>query len=217
MLELILSATRAGWQVPAHHGTEQDASKDMKAVRPKVLARDKNECQFCGFVSPKWQEIHHINDNHSDHSLSNLTTACPFCHQCFHLGLAGSTAGGILIWLPELGQAELNHLSRAAFIAMRDENCKLFASASALMTALETRAAFLDNHFTPLASDPAFLGQAFLKMSKDDYAGRKENLKNIRLLPNRSRFEPQIKYWAESVYRDLTPETWERLTQTVEI
>ena len=215
MSDLILSATRASWQIAAHHGTEQDAA--MKTIRPKILSRDKNTCRYCGFVSPKWQEIHHLNDNHQDSSPDNLATVCPFCHQCFHLGLAGSTSGGVLIWLPELTQAELNHLARAAFIAMRDEGCKLFASASALMTALETRAAFLDNHFTPMASDPAFLGQAFLKMSKDDYGKRGETLKNIKLLPNRSRFEPQIKYWSESVYRDLSPETWDRLVKSVEL
>jgi hypothetical protein len=36
-------------------------------------------------------------------------------------------------------------------------------------------------------------------------------LKNIRLLPQRSRFEPQVKYWAEVVFRDLPPESWDKL------
>ena len=211
MPTLILSATRASWQIAAHHGTEQDAAPSMKEARQKVLARDDFTCVFCSFRSPKWQEIHHLNDDHSDFSLSNLATACPFCHQCFHLGLAGSTAGGLLIWLPEMSQVELNHLSRALFVAMRDDKSKIYAAASGLYMSMESRGVFMDQHFAAGASDPGVLGQAFLKMKSDTYEKRADYLKNIRLLPQRSRFEPQVKYWAETIFRDLQPETWERL------
>ena len=211
MQQLLLSATRGSWQIPAHHGTEQDGAKPMKAIRQKILERDKGTCQFCGFKSQKWQEIHHINDDHNNFSESNLATACPFCHQCFHLGLAGSTAGGLLIWLPELSQIELNHLARTLFVAMRDEKSKIYAAASGLFMSFESRGVFMEQHFAPGASDPAILGQAFLKMKKEEYQERGSFLKNIRLLPHRSRFEPQIKYWAEVVYHDLTPESWENL------
>lgn len=208
---LMLSATRASWQVPAHHGTEQDASATMKEARPKVLARDGNACKYCGFKAQKWQEIHHLDDDHANNNLSNLVTACPFCHQCFHLGLAGSTAGGMLIWLPEISQVNLNHLARALFVAMRDDKSKMYAAASGLYMSLESRGVFMEQHFAAGAANPGVLGQAFLKMKKEDYEKRESFLKNIRLLPQRSRFEPQIKYWAETVFRDLPPESWDRL------
>ena len=213
MSDLILSATRASWQIPAHHGTEQDAAASMKEARPKVLARDDYTCKFCGFKAQKWQEVHHIDDDHTNMSLSNLETACAFCHQCFHLGLAGSTAGGMLIWLPEMTQVELNHLSRALFVAMRDDKSKVYAAASGLYMSLESRGVFMEQHFAAGASDPGILGQAFLKMKPDIYEKREGFLKNIRLLPQRSRFEAQVKYWSEIVFRDLPPETWERLIQ----
>lgn len=214
MSNLILSATRASWQIPAHHGTEQDAAESMKDARAKVLARDDYTCKFCSFKAKKWQEVHHINDDHSNMSLSNLATACSFCHQCFHLGLAGSTAGGMLIWLPEMTQIELNHLSRALFVAMRDDKSKVYAAASGLYMSLESRGVFMEQHFAAGASDPGVLGQAFLKMKPDTYKDRGSFLKNIRLLPQRSRFEPQVKYWAEVVFRDLQPESWERLIES---
>ncbi len=217
MLDLILSATRGGWQVPAHHGTEQDAAKAMKEVRQKILDRDKGVCQFCGFKAQRWQEIHHVNDNHGDNSPSNLVTACSFCHQCMHLGLAGSTAGGELIWLPEMSQAELNHLCRAIFVAMRDEKGKLYSSAFGLYMALKNRGVFLEQNFSVGASDPGLLGQAFLKMKPEEYAARGEHMKNIKLLPQNSRFEPQIKYWAEVVFRDLGPDSWSRLVDPSKI
>ena len=217
MHDLILSATRASWQIPAHHGTEQDAASSMKEVRQKVLARDNFTCVFCDFKSQKWQEIHHLNDDHTDFSLDNLATACPFCHQCFHLGLAGSTAGGLLIWLPEMTQIELNHLSRSLFVAMRDDKSKIYAAASGLYMSMESRGVFMDQHFAAGASDPGVLGQAFLKMKPENYSKRSEYLKNIRLLPQRARFEPQVKYWAETIFRDLQPETWERLIPEVSV
>lgn len=209
-INLILSATRSSWQVPAHHGTEFDKGS-LKDIRLKVLARDQNVCQCCGFKATKWQEVHHINDDHSDNSLSNLATICALCHQCFHLGLAGSTAGGMLIWLPEMTQIELNHLCRALFVAMRDEKEKISHSASGLFLSLESRGTFMEQHFAAGASDPAVMGQAFLKMKPAEYEARASFLKNIRLLPLKARFEPQIKYWSETVFMDLNPASWERL------
>lgn len=213
MSDLILSATRASWQIPAHHGTEQDGAPAMKEVRQKVLARDDYTCHFCKFKAQKWQEIHHLDDDHTNMSMGNLASACAFCHQCFHLGLAGSTAGGQLIWLPEMSQVELNHLSRALFVAMRDDKSKVYAAASGLYMSLESRGVFMEQHFAAGASDPGILGQAFLKMKAEMYQNRAEFLRNIRLLPQRSRFEAQVKYWSEVVFRDLTPESWERLIQ----
>jgi intracellular multiplication protein IcmJ len=214
MKELILSATRASWQIPAHHGTEQDGAAAMKEVRPKVLARDDFTCIFCQFKAHKWQEVHHLDDDHGNLTLSNLVTACAFCHQCFHLGLAGSTAGGQLIWLPEMTQVELNHLARALFVAMRDDKSKVYAAASGLYMSLESRGVFMEQHFAAGASDPGILGQAFLKMKSEMYENRADFLRNIRLLPQRSRFEAQVKYWSEVVFRDLPPESWERLIQS---
>lgn len=216
-LELLLSATRGSWQIAAHHGGEQDGAKPMKEWRPKILERDKYTCQFCGFKAPKWQEIHHLNDDHNDFSQGNLVTACAFCHQCVHLGVAGSTGGGEVIWLPELTQIELNHLARALFVALRDEKSKVHSAAHGLHGSLKSRGIFMEQHFAAGASDPGSLGQVFLKMKKDEYEGRASFLKNIRLLPQPARFEPQIKYWAESVYRDLSPESWERLVDKTKL
>ncbi len=209
---LLLSATRSSWQVPANHGTDSDKNVKMKEVRHAVLERDDYTCQFCGFKAKKWQEIHHLNDNHNDFVQSNLVTACAFCHQCFHLGLAGSTAGGELIWLPEIEQADLNHLVRSIFVARYFEGGKLFNAARSIYDTLSSqRRAFMEQHFSAGSSNPANLGQVLLKMKTEDYEKRATFLKNIKLIPSESRFQVQIKYWAESVYRDLPPDSWENL------
>lgn len=208
---LILSASRSSWVLPAEHGGEKD--KACEALRQLVLERDKGACYYCGFTSARWQEVHPLDDDHSDPSPSNAkrwATVCPFCHQCFHLGAAGAANGGILIWLPEVSQEQLHHLARAIFVASLDESSPMAASAKALETALESRAQFLERHFSEDASDPAFMGQVFLSL-KDDYSKRDKFLKNIRLLPQPSRFGAQIAYWAQTTFRDLPPATWSKL------
>lgn len=208
---VLLSATRSSWQVSPEHGSEMDKSAKMKEVRDSILSRDAHTCYYCGFKAQKWQEIHHLNDDHSDFSTNNLTTVCALCHQCYHLGLAGSTGGGEVIWLPELTQVQLNHLVRSIFVAMVDESGPLFSSANSFYGSLQSRAIFMEQNFAAGASDPASLGQVLLKMKKDEYEKRSEFLKNIRLLPKEARFGPQIKYWADVVYKDVSPIAWEHL------
>lgn len=217
MKEILLSATRESWQVPSHHGGETDGSKRMKEVRSKVLSRDGGRCFFCDFTSQKWQEVHHISDNHDDYSMSNLATTCPLCHQCHHLGVAGSSGGGKIIWLPEMSQTELNHLCRAIFVASFDDNdTTMGASARSILAALESRANFLEQHFAPGASDPGLLGQVFLAFKKEEYERRGDFLKNIRMLALPGRFQAQTKYWRDTVYRDIPISSWTSLIKEAE-
>lgn len=208
---LLLSATRSSWQVSPDHGSEFDKNPKLKDVRGAVFARDDHRCVFCDFKALKWQEVHHLNDDHNDYSMSNLATVCALCHQCFHLGLAGSTSGGEIIWLPELTQVQLNHLVRSIFVAMVDESSPIFSSANSFYGSLQSRAIFMEQNFAAGASDPASLGQVLLKMKKEEYEKRADFLSSIRLLPKESRFSSQIKYWAETVYKDLSPVSWENL------
>lgn len=94
---------------------------------------------------------------------------------------------------------------------MRLEKSPIEKAASSLFMSLATREVFMEQHFAPGSDDPMVLGQAFLKMKKEDYAKRVDYAKSIKLLPQRARFEVQIKYWAENVYNDLHPESWENL------
>lgn len=104
LLPLGLTATAASWRLEATHPTGGQASL--------ALARDGHACRFCGLASGPWAEIFHCNGDHADDSLDNLATACPACHACQHLGRDGSDQEYLVIWLPHLTQAALNHLIR---------------------------------------------------------------------------------------------------------
>lgn len=211
-MDIILSATRSSWQLPMQHGTHND--KNVEKYYKAVLERDNYTCQGCNFKSIKYQEIHPINQQHSDMDINNLVTLCPFCHQCYHLNTASYSNGGSLIWLPELSQVELHHLVRGIFIALTDEKNPYYQIAKQLYLFLENRKSFIDNNFSEGASNPALLGQVFLKMPKENYERRGEFLTNIKLLPTKERFEQQIKYWKEKVYHDIPFETWTKLLQS---
>jgi intracellular multiplication protein IcmJ len=189
---IILSAKRKSWRMMDEHAGEAD--KRYVAVRDQVLARDDYTCSFCGFRASKWQEVHHVDDDHSNNKLSNLKTACCLCHQCFHLGFAGVRRAGTIIWLPEIDQADLNNVVRAIFVAISTGR-QQEQGARSLYEALESRAGLVEQALGQGASNPAAIGQAFLEMTDEQYASRNERLGGLRLLARMQAFGKQIAYW----------------------
>lgn len=102
-----------------YHGyTEYSAlPENVRVHYGKILRRDNHTCQYCGFRSELYQEIHHINHNHADFDVNNLVCACTLCHRSFHLNALHIAKAAELIFFPELTQAEVNHLCRALAVA----------------------------------------------------------------------------------------------------
>lgn len=115
LLPLTLNIKRDKWRV--NDPNFGDADQGFEQMRRRALERDDFSCRFCTFRSPKWQEVHHFNDDHHDNRLENLVTTCQYCHMCQHIGLWGSKREAVLIWLPEMTQVELNHLVRTIQVA----------------------------------------------------------------------------------------------------
>lgn len=235
--ELLLSAARKSWKMSTTHGTEYDRdykNNKQSAAWDSVWKRDKYKCYYCNFISKKYQEIHHLNDDHEDNSLDNLVTVCPLCHQNFHLDTASVTSGGKIIWLPEFSQQELNYLCRALFIAIEeDEEFKqkeikkesgiklesdedkeqvAFAKiARVLQSSLEERSLVVEQHFRGNSSDPGIFANALINMTDEMYAKRREFLQSFKLLHLSSRFPVQTKYWKKSLFKELPIQSWENL------
>lgn len=206
---LLLGVARASWAAPINHGSELDNTKKLVEVRDKIFKRDNHTCQYCGWKSERFQEIHHKNHNHKDYREKNLITACPLCHQVFHLSSASITEGGEIIWLPELTQEELNQLCIAIFIAERSGNKKKWEGpAKRLFNALNSRSDFVNNNLADKASDPGVFAQTLLKMTEEQYNERHKFVKNLRLLPFPGRFTTQIDYWSTADYKNLPLDAW---------
>lgn len=188
-------------------------------VRNRVFERDRWQCrgEDCGFVSKKWQEIHHRDGNHGNHDAGrNLVTLCGFCHNVFHLGRA-ALDGAILIHLPRISQGELNRLTRilyfgAASFAPESEACRL------LLGALENQAQALEERLG--FSDPALLAGALLRATPREYARRGDKLYGVRLLSRSIRtvgqrdvWPQQMAYWSgkDGPFADLPVQGWKSL------
>ena len=228
-IPLVLSVKCENWRMNDKASDEADA--EFQRVRKRALERDNYTCRFCGFRALKWQEVHHVNDDHADNRLDNLVTACSFCHSCQHIGLAGRNEEAVLIWLPQISQADLHHIVRTALVAQRladvmkqdirarPDLLKSHREASdvakAVMGALREREAQAERLLG--SSDPVDIANAMLLLPEDAYARRADFLAGIRLLPLGRRVNERedvmpkmIDNWTDSggPYFNLKPTSW---------
>jgi len=106
------------------------------SVRRAVLARDLDCCRFCGFQSAKHQQAVALADDLRD--VAALATACVFCEQVACVDTVPSRRSGVLVWLPEVGQAELNAVARVLYVC-RVRQDELAARARALLDKIVDR------------------------------------------------------------------------------
>ncbi|MEA9392218.1 type IVB secretion system protein IcmJDotN [Acerihabitans sp. TG2] len=117
MKQPVLSVKRKVWRQDDEHTILHD--EKYKAVREKILMRDKYTCSHCGFKFNYYQEVHHIDDDHSNQDESNLETICGLCHQVYHLGMTALRGSGFIAYIPELKQTDINSLCRVIFMQLR--------------------------------------------------------------------------------------------------
>lgn len=213
-LNLFVSARRSSWRMIDWHADEGD--KRYASVRKQVLERDDHTCVYCDFKSLKHQHIHHLNHDHGSVKIENLVTACPLCHQCFHLGLAGVKSSGVMIYATEFSQAEINNMARACFIAVYRGGANMEA-AQDLYEALRERRTLVEDVFGPGSSNPSYFGQAFVEMKPEIYAERKSKLPGLRLLPKMEAFGKEIVFWdSDQANFGFHPDSeWQKLAPAI--
>ena len=74
---------------------DKTGKEDWKQIRLKILERDGNACQYCGFKCDKWQIVHHIDGNPNNNQRSNLMVVCQMCNLIEHAGM-GCVLQGIV-------------------------------------------------------------------------------------------------------------------------
>lgn len=235
-LPLVLSVKAANWRMHDEGSAEADTA--FRAVREKALQNDKQTCRFCGFKALKWQEVHHLNDNHADNRLENLVTACGFCHMVQHIGLAGKNKEAVLAWIPEYTQEEVHDLVRSILVVCRwgetvgsgarntrqdvlRATNEMVQGARNIEAKLRARTAQAERLF--VTSDPLELGIILEQISKENpamYERRSEYLNGLRLLPLGRRMQdgkdkmPEIiDSWMATggPFSGMLPRTWESL------
>jgi intracellular multiplication protein IcmJ len=210
--ELRLTSHISSWLAPTLHGTASDTDPRMMEVRDKILLRDDYTCYYCNFKSQEHQEIHHFNHNHEDFNEKNLTTVCPLCHQVFHLSTCSQSTGGSIIVLKDISQVDLNNLCRMLFVA-RSSGVKEWVNVSKqIYDTLRSTITIIDQQISPNGSEPMIFAQTLHNLSETVL--NEEHMKSFKLLPKYNRFEKQIEYWRDNVFKELPVEKWRSLIPT---
>lgn len=171
----------------------------------RVLHRDHYTCQFCGFQAKLFQEVVNLDRNYHNNKLSNLVTACVFCTQCFFLEAVGQGAygGGTLVYLPEIAQSELDGLCHVLFCAIANAT-DYRNDAQNIYRSLKMRSQVIEDRLGEGMSDPVILAQMLIDAPIEKReAVQKTLLKDLRLLPSRTKFSKQIEAWANAALEEL--------------
>lgn len=195
---------------------------ELDKARNKIFIRDEHTCQCCGFKSQKYQQILYLDHDERNVSDQNCLTTCSFCHQCFDLSQIEKMQSGMLIWLPEIGQAALHHIMRAIYIA-RVSQGPLASAAKSTIDEFYKRSDEVKKRLG--SSDPSALAlvlQDFL--SHKQYEKAADQLRGVRLLPLDRRmvadeatpelqineFAAMLVYWRgkNGPFADFNPSQW---------
>jgi intracellular multiplication protein IcmJ len=129
-VKLLIGVIRNAAYYRANDAQRGRFDAEFQARRPAALTAGKYRCAFCGWLSRKNNEVHHLDGNHANNELSNFAVVDGLCHAYHHLGqraaserfaadnLAEKTR---LAAIPELSAQDLNLLQRAIGAALLDE------------------------------------------------------------------------------------------------
>lgn len=208
LLPLALSAHASAWNPAGAPGPGGG-----QILTPPRVALDPT-CRFCGFDAAGWQEPFHLGGDHA--SPGDVVPACPLCHLCQHLDRPRVREEAALIWLPELSQAAVIALARAAHLVLhahgepahRGRGCPVrdtptLRAAWAALDALHGRAAAAEERLG--SASPLDLAAALLTLSPAARARGAVLLRGLRLMPlgrlhhdGRDAYPDMLDTWAKA-------------------
>ncbi len=204
----VFGVKRTVWRKDDEHADVADAG--FTTVRTEVLQRDNYTCRFCGFKAGKYQEVHHIDDNHKNNDPQNLLTVCNLCHQVHHLGMCAMRNGGFIAAIPELTQTEVNNLVRAIHVAEYVADAAVRDKLKSLFAIFQFRGCdTLKALYGVDISNPYALAETLSTCPDDIYAKRAELFAPLRLVASKEAFHAgQLEYYAANNRALFLPESW---------
>jgi intracellular multiplication protein IcmJ len=210
--KIILSVKRSKFR--SDDPTTDEANAEFLNVRKSILERDQYTCQYCDFRDEKYQEIHHIDDNHENNSPENLITACPLCHACHHIGLTGVKGRGDVIYLDpsiKIEQSDLNQLVRALWIAESGDSKDMQRIATEKLSKLYKATVTAKRKIG--TADATILGDFLLSLDEEKYADRENFLSGVYILPRLEQYKQQIEFWRTSSFKAIPPSVWSKISK----
>jgi len=188
-------------------------------TRKRIFERDNHTCQYCGFQSEKFQLVHVRDGDKTNTNDDNLVTSCIFCNQCFHLDKIGEMKSGVLVWMPEISQAQLHHLARSIYVARITQGPMAEIARNTLEFIMKRR----EEAFRRIKTDDPNILSVVLRdyITRDHYDRRLEKLEGIRLFPLDRRvvkegelefnqFPQILAYWRskDGPFAQMNPNQW---------
>lgn len=183
-LPLVLSVAR---DLPMDRGEVFLSQKIIDYIHK----RDKNTCLFCG-----WREKHtnllnvtSLNNSYKNNSNpSQLVTSCHLCNLSLRLVYAFQSNSGSLIYMPELTQAQVNELARAAFFCTKVDDSGVNEALEPLLSYVEDeRIAKVSEYFGIVPFKLQSFASSLREIDEEQYLGRQKFIGPIRFWPNLER------------------------------
>lgn len=209
----VIGVKRKIWRRDDEHAALADAAFEPK--RKAILARDNYTCRFCGFRASKYQEIHHLDDDHTNQNDDNLATVCTLCHQVHHLGMFSMRNAGFLAALPEFTQTEVNHFCRIIHVTSAFAETAVAERLQSLFALFTSRGMdTLKRPFDCDISDPYLLTQILSGGDDALYESRDKSLADLRLVSTKSAFHAgQLEFYAQHCRDQFLPGRWAGLAR----
>jgi len=206
LLQPVFSVRRHLWRMDGDHSIIEDSK--LSDVRSEVLKRDVFSCYFCSFKAKKYQEIHHIDENHNNNNPENLVTVCNLCHQVFHLGKCAVYNSGFIAAIPELTQTEINNLIRSAYVVDYMANNVVRDKIKSLLAIFQFRGCdTLKTLYGLDISTPHTLAEILSNCPDELFEKRNKLFSSLRLIANKEAFSSgQIKYYASNHHAIFLPD-----------
>lgn len=204
----IIGVKRQLWRSDDEHADSADIA--FEKIRKEALSRDHNTCRFCGFRAGKYQEVHHLDDDHKNNSLDNLVTVCTLCHQVFHIGMLAIRNAGFIAAIPELTQTEVINIARVVHVSELLDNEEIKTKLKSLFAIFQMRG--FDTLKVPFKADissPYFLAPTTSSMPDDVYDNRAKLFESLRIVPTKEAFHGgQLEYYAKNCPLFKQTENW---------
>lgn len=211
--KLLLGVKRSRFRVD--DPDSDHSSRQFMSLRKEALTSQNYTCHYCGFQAKKYQEVHHLDDDHSNNSDDNLVVTCPLCHACNHIGLASVKNKGCLIYIdPAQGvtQESLNQMVRVLWVMESAEDKISRLSAISILSRL-----YKQSHSARKligTAEPMALAQMMLEMSDEEYANRESKLRGLYLLPFKDYFQRDVDYYTNVVFKNVPASMWGKAAQS---
>ncbi|MBA5690551.1 HNH endonuclease signature motif containing protein [Rugamonas apoptosis] len=206
---LLLATPSQVWSgAPVH---SLSTSTHAETSFPDGVLHQRGPCMYCGFEF-ELNDLHHINDNHQDHTDGNEGVICALCHVWCHLGEL-PPGDAYVSYLPGLSPCDVNHLQRAMLVALSSGDDSAVHDARDILNWMASHRDYVQQAWG--TDEPATFASAIVRQPLEDKELREIVFADLALVIHPRRFMAVARSWASGPYSDHPVSDWTRTYYSV--